>query len=92
LGDEDERDTISFTDLDTRTPKLESNAGQVSLGLLSDDEDKVVLMNAGVDNNPADGVEIYTIFRKKKIVIYTQQKDSPILLGPFGYMGMGYCR
>jgi hypothetical protein len=92
LSDEDERDTVSFTDLNSAAPRLESNAGQVTVQKLSDDSDKVVLLNAGRDNNPADGVEIYTIFRKKRLVIYTQQKDSFLLSEPFGDIAMGYCR
>jgi len=46
--------------------------------------------SCSTSNPPTDGFELYTIFRKQGIVIYSQQKDS-IFIGPFGVLEMGYC-
>jgi hypothetical protein len=82
-------DMVSFTDLDTKNPKLESNGGQSRLVVVFNDDEKVTLLNLG--NNQTDAAEMYTIFRKKGVVIYSQQKDSTFI-GPFGVLEMGYCR
>jgi hypothetical protein len=87
ISSENEADTVSFTNLDTKTPTVQSNGGQASLVVLHDDGNQLVLLNI---QSPADGIELYTIFRKQGVVIYSQQKDS-IFIGPFGVLEMGYC-
>lgn len=84
---ENESDTISFTNLDTKSPTLQSNGGQASLVVLHDDGNQLILLNI---QSPADGIELYTIFRRQGIVSYSQHKDS-ILIGPFAVLEMGYC-
>ncbi len=88
VSDEDETDTVSFIDLDTKNPKVQSNGGQASLKVVSDDGNKITLLNTGQAG--AEGAELYTIFRNKGVVIYTQQIDAA-LIGPFGALEMGYC-
>ena len=56
--------------------------------VLHDDGNQLVLLNV---QSPADAVELYTVFRKQGVVIYSQQKDS-LFIGPFGVLEMGYCR
>lgn len=85
IGDEDESDTVSFVDLDTKTPKVQSNGGQASLNVVYDDGQRLTLLN-----NQQAGAEMYTIFRDSGVVVYTQQKES-LLIGPFGMIAMGYC-
>jgi hypothetical protein len=87
ISSENEADTVSFINLDTKTPTVQSNGGQASLVVLHDDGNRLVLLNI---QSPADGIELYTIFRKQGVVIYSQQKDS-IFIGPFGVLQMGYC-
>ena len=84
---ENESDSVSFTNLDTKTPTVQSNGGQASLMVLHDDSNQLALLNI---QSPADGIELYTIFRKQGVVIYSQQKDS-IFIGPFAVLEMGYC-
>ena len=55
--------------------------------MLHDDGNQLVLLNI---QSPADGVELYTIFRKQGVVTYTQQKES-LFIGPLGVLEMGYC-
>jgi len=87
IGPENESDTVSFTNLDTKTPTVQSNGGQASLVVLHDDGYQLALLNI---QSPADGIELYTIFRGQGVVIYSQQKDS-LLSGPLGVLEMGYC-
>jgi hypothetical protein len=84
---ENESDTVSFINLDTKTPTVISNGGQASVVVLHDGGNQLTLLNI---QSPADGVELYTIFKKQGIVIYSQQKDSSFI-GPFGVLEMGYC-
>ena len=87
ISTENESDTVSFINLDTKTPTVQSNGGQASLVVLHDSGNQLVLLN---NQSPAVGIELYTIFRKQGIVIYSQQKDS-LFIGPFGVLKMGYC-
>jgi hypothetical protein len=84
-GDEDISDTVSFLDLNTKAPKVQTNGGQASLAVVYDDGQRLTLLN-----DKAAGAEMYSIFRNKGVVIYNQQMDSP-LIGPFGIIMMGYC-
>ena len=86
-SDENEPDTVSFTNLDTKTPTVQSNGGQASLVVLHDDGNQLALLNI---QSPDEGIELYTIFRQQGVVIYSQQKDS-LLIGPFAVLEMGYC-
>jgi hypothetical protein len=86
-SDEDEANTVSFVDLDTKTPKVQSNGGQGALVVVSDVGGQLTLLNLA---RAGDGAELYTIFRNTGIVIYSQQKNSAFL-GPFGVLEMGYC-
>jgi len=86
-SNEDEANTVSFVDLDTRSPKVQSNGGQGNLEVVNDSGEIVTVLNHPPG---ADGAELYTIFRKTGIVIYSQQKDS-LPIGPFGVIAMGYC-
>ncbi len=83
--DEDEADTVTFIDLDTKNPKVQSNGGQATLVVTHDDEKRITLVNIQFG-----GAEMYTIFKSKGVVIYSQQKES-LLIGPFGAFAMGYC-
>lgn len=85
VSDENELDPVAFVDLNTPTPKVQTNGGQASLNILYDDGQTIALLA-----NESAGRDLYTIFRNKGIVIYTQQKDSPFI-GPFGVVMMGYC-
>jgi len=85
LSGEDELDPVTFVDLDTRAPKVRSNGGQATLVVAYDDGHRLTLIN-----NKPDGAEMYSVFRDKGVVIYTQQKNSSFI-GPFGVMEMGYC-
>jgi hypothetical protein len=87
-GKENEADTVSFTNLDTKTPTVQSNGGQASLLVLHDDGNQLALLNL---QSPDVGIEYYTIFRQQGVVVYTQQKDS-LLIGDFAVLMMGYCR
>jgi len=87
MSTENESDTVSFINLDTKTPTVQSNGGQASLIVLHDDSNQLTLLNV---QSPADGIELYTIFRTQGVVIYSQQKDS-FFIGPFGVLEMGYC-
>jgi hypothetical protein len=87
ISPENESDTVSFINLDAKTPTVQSNGGQASLVKLHDDGNQLNLLNI---QSPADGIELYTIFRKQGVVIYSQQKDS-IFIGPFAVLEMGYC-
>jgi hypothetical protein len=87
ISSENESDTVSFTNLDTKTPTIQSNGGQASLVVLHDDGNQLALLNI---QSPADGIELYTIFRKQGVVVYSQQKESSFI-GPFGVLEMGYC-
>lgn len=86
-GDENESDTVSFLDLDTKTPKVQSNGGQASLSVVNDDGQTLTLLNIQPGSSTA---EMYTIFRNTGIVIHSQQKNS-LFIGPFGVIEMGYC-
>ena len=86
-SNENESDTVSFTNLDTKTPTVQSNGGQASLVVLHDDGNQLALLNA---QSPSDGIELYTIFRRQRVVIYSQHKQS-LFVGPFGVLEMGYC-
>ena len=87
ISGENEADNVSFTNLDTKTPTVQSNGGQASLVVVHDDGNQLVLLNL---HSPDVAVELYTIFKQQGVVIYSQQKDS-LLIGPFGVLGMGYC-
>jgi len=90
-GDEDEGDTVAFVDLDTKSPKVQSNGGQAPLSVLSDDGVTLQLINRrGLEPGPGGGTEIYTIFRDKGVVLHSLQKTA-FLVGPFGTLEMGYC-
>ena len=84
---ENESDTVAFLNLDTKTPLVQSNGGQASLIVVHDDGDQLTLLNL---QSPEVGIELYTLFRKQGIVIYSQQKES-LVLGPFAVLEMGYC-
>ncbi len=85
VSDENESDTVAFVDLNTKTPKVQSNGGQATARVLYDDGERLTLLN-----NQQAAVEVYTIFRSKGVVIYSQQKDS-VFIGSFGVIEMGYC-
>lgn len=84
--DEDEADTVTFMDLDTRSPKVRTNGGQSPLQVLYSDPQMLTLATAYSGGD----VELYTIFRNEGVVIHSAQKASPVI-GPFGLMEMGYC-
>lgn len=86
-SNEDEANTVSFVDLDTRAPKVQSNGGQGTLSVINDSGQIITLLN---HPEGADVAELYTIFRSTGIVIYSQQQDAS-LIGPFGVLEMGYC-
>ena len=86
-SNEDEANTVSFIDLDTKSPKVQSNGGEANLAVVSDVGGQLTLLNVGRDG---EAVEVYTLFKDTGVVIYSQQKDS-MSLGPFGVLEMGYC-
>jgi hypothetical protein len=86
-SNEDEANTVSFVDLDTRAPKVQSNGGQATLSVVNDSGESVTLLN---HREGANAAELYTIFRSSGIVIYSQHQDAS-LIGPFGVLEMGYC-
>jgi hypothetical protein len=77
---------VSFLDLDTKGPKVQSNGGQGILTVIRDSEASITLLN---HPEGGDGTEMYTIFKDTGIVIYNQQKRS--FVGPLGVLQMGYC-
>jgi len=85
--DEDETDTVTFIDLDTRSPTVRSNGGQAVLRVLNSDKEVLSLGHTTVDGT---ATEMYTIFRTEGVVIHSTQERSP-LIGPFGVIEMGYC-
>jgi hypothetical protein len=87
--DEDESDTVAFVDLDTDTPKVQSNGGQGLLRVLYKDARMLTLTHTAAAPSPG-GTEVYTIFLDKGVVILSQQQDAP-LIGPLGATLMGYC-
>jgi hypothetical protein len=86
-NDEDETDSVTFVDLDTRSPTVRSNGGQAALRVLSRDKEVTTLVHTTVDGN---ATEMYTIFPTEGVVIHSTQQHSP-LFGPFGVIEMGYC-
>jgi len=90
-ADEDEANTVTFIDLDTRSPKVRSNGGQASLEVLYNDGEMLTLVHTSLTPETSGGAaEMYTVFRSKGVVIHSEQKNSP-LIGPFGVTEMGYC-
>ncbi len=85
--DEDETDTVTFIDLDTRSPTVRSNGGQAAFRVLNSDKEIVSLVHTTLDGS---ATEMYTIFRTEGVVIHSTQLRSP-LIGPFGVIEMGYC-
>lgn len=84
---EDEANTVSFVDLDSRTPKVQSNGGQATVIVVNDSEESITMLNHPGETR---ATELYTVFKKKGVVIYSQQKSSDFV-GPFGILEMGYC-
>ena len=85
FGEEDESDTVAFINLNLTNPIVQSNGGQATLEVVHDDGEILTLLNA-----QPSGVETYTIFKSKGVVVYSQQKKS--LVGhPWGVLAMGYC-
>jgi hypothetical protein len=88
-SDENEADTVAFLDLDTNTPKVQSNGGQAPLKVLYKDGKMLTLIHTA-QRPLSGGTEVYTIFRDKGIVIMSQQQDA-LDIGPLGVIEMGYC-
>jgi len=84
--DEDEADTVTFIDLDTRSPTVRSNGGQAPLRILYRDNEMLSVLHTTSDG----AAEMYTIFRTEGVVIHSTQMRSP-LIGPFGVIEMGFC-
>jgi hypothetical protein len=78
-------DTVSFADLDTAHPKVVSNGGQGTLRVVAEDGEVLALE---LTSGPT--LDVYTIYRAKGIVVYSQHKNS-LLIGPLGVLEMGYC-
>ena len=88
-GPENEADTVSFIDLDTGHPTVQSNGGRAPLLVLTSSANQISLVNKN-GLGTAEAVEIYTIFRDSGVVVHTKQWRNP-LLGPFSTLEMGYC-
>jgi hypothetical protein len=89
LSDEDESDTVTFLDLDTNAPKVQSNGGQASLQVLYRSGQMLTLIHTAASPTTGD-TEVYTIFLDKGVVILSQQQDAQ-QVGPLGSTLMGYC-
>jgi hypothetical protein len=89
LSDEDESDTVTFLDLDTNAPKVQSNGGQASLQVLYRSGQMLTLIHTAASPTNGD-TEVYTIYLDKGVVILSQQQDAQ-QVGPLGSTLMGYC-
>jgi len=68
--DEDEADTVTFIDLDTRSPTVRSNGGQAPLRVLYSDSEMISVIHTSLDGSAA---EMYTICRTEGVVIIAVQ-------------------
>lgn len=93
IGDDNEADTLTFTDLTTDHPKVTINSGTQGLTILNDNTDTITMINLNGINDPITHVfSTYKIFKKKGLLIYTDSADSYTLIGPTGgALEMGYC-
>jgi len=80
-SNEDEANTVSFVDLDTRTPKVQSNGGQATLRVINDSGESITLLN---HRDGANAVELYTIFRSTGIAS-TVSSRTHLLSDPSAY-------
>jgi hypothetical protein len=83
----DEAHTVSFLDLDTSSPKVQTNGTQSPVSVIQDSGQSMTLLN---QRQGAGAFELYTIFRSNGVVIYSRQQNGA-LIGPFGVLEMGYC-
>jgi hypothetical protein len=85
---ESQPNIVSFSDLDTKNPKMVANMGQDDLVKIYEDEETIhMIEKATLDSGTA---VIYTIFKKEGVAIWTKQYS--FLGTPYGYMAMGYCK
>lgn len=90
---EDEADTISFTNLDTDSPTVQSSGGQGKLLVAAASAELWVLINRTGLNGPGylgePAAEVYTLFKKAGVVVHHGAHMG--LAGPAGSLEMGYC-
>jgi len=84
---EDENLTIILAGLDTEHPVLRGNFGESELDVVRRKPEAVWL----AETPTLGGVNIWTYFRKERVVILSKQYTQPAAPGPFGLMVIGKC-
>ncbi len=86
LDKEKNANQVIFAGLDTETPVMKGNMGETPLGILKKDSDVIWL----AEMTDLGSINVWTIFKKQKIVI--QAKQYSMFGKPFGLMAMGKCK
>jgi hypothetical protein len=79
--------TIILAGLDTEHPVMRGNIGESKLDVLRRKPEAVWL----AETPTLGGVNIWTYFRKERVVILSKQYTQPAAPGPFGLMVIGKC-
>jgi len=85
VAPEPETDTVSFSDLGTKTPRLAYRSIQTQLLVAGDVNGILTLVN----QQSLGGIEVYVIDRKQALVVHSNLIPS---LGTRGDIEMGYCQ
>lgn len=90
-GNEDEKDTVTFIDLNTQQPKVKINTGEYELKVLNDNPESITLINLAGADQQNHALSAYKIFKHKGVLIYIDFWEGKFLAGPTGTLEMGYC-
>ena len=92
FGEDNQTDTVTFSDLNTDHPKVVTNTGQSDLTVLNNNSDTITLIDlTGINDPIGHAFSVYKLFKKKGVLVYTGATDSFFTLGPTGTLEMGYC-